>query len=139
MVQDRGDLPSNPGIGVLIAAVVAAVSYDVGGYFIGRQFGHTPLSAASPNKTQEGFFGGLVVSLVVTTVVVSFISPIGDSIPETVVFALLCAIAAPVGDLCESFVKRDLGIKDMGGAPRPRRVARPLRLPAVRAARRGTS
>jgi len=116
VVQDRQHLSTNPGIGVLIAAVIAAVSYDVGGYFIGRQFGHTPLSAASPNKTQEGFFGGLVVSLVVTIVAVSFISPIGDGIGQTIVFALLCAIAAPVGDLCESFVKRDLGIKDMGAA-----------------------
>lgn len=114
VVQDRGGLDSNPGIGVLIAAVVASVSYDVGGYFIGRSFGRTPLSAASPNKTQEGFFGGLVVSLVVTIVVVSFISPIGDGLGDTIVFALACAIAAPIGDLCESFVKRDLGIKDMG-------------------------
>jgi phosphatidate cytidylyltransferase len=114
VVQDRGSLSSNPGIGVLIAAVIAAVSYDVGGYFIGRQFGHTPLSEASPNKTQEGLVGGLVSALVVTTVAVSFISPIGDEFFHTVVFALLCAIAAPVGDLCQSFIKRDMGIKDMG-------------------------
>ncbi len=90
------------------------MTHDIGGYFIGRQFGRTPLSEASPNKTQEGFGGGLVVSVVATTIIVSFISPIGDSFFETVVFALLCAIAAPVGDLSESFVKRDLGIKDMG-------------------------
>ncbi|MCP4434264.1 MAG: phosphatidate cytidylyltransferase [Actinomycetia bacterium] len=114
VVADRNGLDTNPGIGVLIAAVIAAVSYDIGGYFIGRQFGRTPLSEASPNKTQEGFGGGLVVSVVATTIIVSFISPIGDSFFETVVFALLCAIAAPVGDLSESFVKRDLGIKDMG-------------------------
>lgn len=114
VVADRNGLDSNPGIGVLIAAVIAAVSHDIGGYFIGRQFGRTPLSEASPNKTQEGFAGGIIASLVVTFIVVSFISPIGDSIVETFVFALLCAIAAPIGDLSESFVKRDLGIKDMG-------------------------
>lgn len=114
VVADRNGLDSNPGIGVLIAAVIAAVSHDIGGYFIGRQFGRTPLSEASPNKTQEGFAGGIISSLVVTFIVVSFISPIGDSIVETFVFALLCAIAAPIGDLSESFVKRDLGIKDMG-------------------------
>ena len=46
---------------------------------------------------------------------VSFISPLGDdSVFRTFVFTLLCALAAPVGDLCESFVKRDLGVKDMG-------------------------
>ncbi len=114
VVQDRHAYDSNPGIGVLIAAVIAAVSYDVGAYFIGRQFGRTPLSEASPNKTQEGFGGGLVASLVVTTIVVSQIEPIGKGMFETFLFALACAIAAPIGDLCQSFVKRDLGIKDMG-------------------------
>jgi phosphatidate cytidylyltransferase len=115
VVADRGGLDTNPGIGVLLAAVIASVSYDVGGYFIGRRFGRTRLSAASPNKTQEGFGGGIAVSVLVTTVVVSFISPIGDdTFFRTLVFALLCALAAPIGDLCESFVKRDLGVKDMG-------------------------
>ena len=115
VVAERGDLGTNPGIGVLLAAVIVSVSYDVGGYFVGRQFGQTPLSAASPNKTQEGLAGGIGVAVVVSTIVVSFISPLGDdSVFRTFVFTLLCALAAPVGDLCESFVKRDLGVKDMG-------------------------
>jgi len=109
-------LSSNPGIGVLVAAIIVAVSNDVGAYFIGRQFGRTPLSAASPNKTQEGLVGGFVCALLVTIVVVGVvgIEPIGADLGQTVVFALLCALAAPFGDLCESFVKRDLKIKDMG-------------------------
>lgn len=114
--QSAFSLASNPGIGVLIAAVVVSVSHDVGAYFVGRRFGRTPLSAASPNKTQEGLAGGVVAALVVTTIVVGFggIDPIGSSKPQTFVFALLCSLAAPLGDLCESFVKRDLKIKDMG-------------------------
>ncbi len=116
VMQDQGGLDSNPGIGVLIAAVIASVSYDVGAYFIGRFFGRTPLSEASPNKTQVVFFGGIVVSFLLTLIIIGFvgIAPIGGNILRVVFFALLCAAAAPVGDLCESFVKRDLGIKDMG-------------------------
>lgn len=116
MVEADPDLTSNPGIGVLIAAVIVSVAHDVGAYFVGRFYGRTSLSAASPNKTLEGLAGGVITALVVTVVVVGFfgIAPIGDELPQTFIFALLCACVAPLGDLCESFIKRDLGIKDMG-------------------------
>ncbi|MGB3412201.1 MAG: phosphatidate cytidylyltransferase [Microthrixaceae bacterium] len=116
LVDLQPSLKSNPGIGVLIAAVIVAVSHDVGAYFIGRQFGSTPLSAASPNKTQEGLIGGVLTAFVVTvlTVGVGKINPIGDSLSRTVIFAVLCSLVAPLGDLCESAIKRDLKVKDMG-------------------------
>lgn len=115
VIEDAG-ATSNLGIGVLIAAVVVAVSHDVGAYFIGRYFGQTRLSAASPNKTLEGTAGGVLVAVVVTMVVVGAfgIAPIGGNFFRVFVFALLCSLIAPVGDLAESFVKRDLGIKDFG-------------------------
>jgi phosphatidate cytidylyltransferase len=116
MQDASSSLTSNPGIGVLIAAVIVAVSHDVGAYFVGKYMGSTPLSAASPNKTQEGLIGGVLSAIVATVVIVGFfgVSPIGDSIAKTIVFAVLCAIAAPLGDLSESFIKRDLKVKDMG-------------------------
>ncbi len=60
VAQDASDLSSNPGIGVLLAAAIAAVSHDVGAYFVGKYLGRTPLSATSPNKTQEGLAGGVL-------------------------------------------------------------------------------
>lgn len=106
----------NAGIGVVVAAVLVAVSYDVGAYFIGRALGHTPLNAASPNKTQEGLFGGVFVGIAVPFLIL-FLSgwdPVGASASKAFAFCLICAVMAPLGDLCESALKRDLGVKDMG-------------------------
>lgn len=108
---------SNLGLGVIIAIVLVTVSYDAGGFFVGKYFGRTPLSAASPNKTQEGLVGGIVSAVVVPVVILSLFSdvaPVGTDFPKTFFFCLFCAIVAPLGDLCQSAVKRDLGVKDMG-------------------------
>lgn len=100
------------GVSILLITVVAAVFYDVGGFFVGRQFGRTPLTAVSPNKTVEGLLGGIVVAVVATVVIAAFFGPL--SFGQSVVFGLALAIAAPIGDLAESLLKRDLGVKDMG-------------------------
>lgn len=107
---------SNQGIGILIAAVLVTVCYDVGAYFVGRQFGHTSLNAASPNKTQEGLVGGIAAGVVVPALIIgiSGLDPVGVDWKTTFGFTLICALMAPVGDLCESAIKRDLGVKDMG-------------------------
>jgi phosphatidate cytidylyltransferase len=109
MLKGWGD----DGIGILIGAVVATVSYDIGGLVVGRTAGRAPLSAASPNKTVEGLFGGMIVSVLVTTVVVGQIAPWGGA-GDAFILGVAAAIAAPLGDLCESMLKRDLGVKDMG-------------------------
>ncbi|MGE3619684.1 MAG: phosphatidate cytidylyltransferase [Acidimicrobiia bacterium] len=103
------------GSGILLATILGTVGYDVGGLFIGRSAGRQPLSEASPNKTVEGLVGGCVVAFVVPTVIASLfgLGPI-DSFAEGALVGLVVALAAPLGDLSESMVKRDLGIKDMG-------------------------
>jgi phosphatidate cytidylyltransferase len=105
----------DPGTGILLAAIVGTVGYDVGGLFIGKNAGRQPLSAASPNKTVEGLIGGCAMALVVVAVgsVRPGFGPI-DSFPEGIVVGLAVALSAPLGDLCQSLVKRDLGVKDMG-------------------------
>ena len=56
------------GTGVLTVAVILTVFYDIGGLFIGKALGRTPLSSASPNKTMEGLIGGMVVVLIAAIV-----------------------------------------------------------------------
>jgi phosphatidate cytidylyltransferase len=103
------------GIGIIIGAVIATVSYDVGGLLVGRTAGKAPLSAASPNKTVEGLFGGMIATVMVTTAVVGGIGIAPwDGTGDAFILGVAAAIAAPLGDLCESMIKRDLGVKDMG-------------------------
>ena len=107
------------GAGLLFAAILATVAYDIGAYVIGRSMGRTPLSAHSPNKTLEGVVGGAVVSIAVSVVVIGGfnIAPWGDApggFADTIVLGVVAAVAATLGDLCESMLKRDLGVKDMG-------------------------
>jgi phosphatidate cytidylyltransferase len=106
---------AEPGIGVLLVAILGTVGYDIGGFAVGRNAGTRPLSAASPNKTVEGLIGGVIVAVVVTVVAASFIAPFAEAdFMASVLLGVAIAIAAPLGDLCQSLVKRDLDVKDMG-------------------------
>jgi len=106
-------LRSPDGIGLLLAAIIGTVAYDVGGFAVGRVMGRAPLSAASPNKTVEGTIGGGLAAIVVTVLVTARIEPF-TQVGDALLLGLVIALVAPLGDLSESLVKRDLGIKDMG-------------------------
>ncbi|MDX1691782.1 MAG: phosphatidate cytidylyltransferase, partial [Acidimicrobiia bacterium] len=100
---------------LVFGVVVATVAMDVGAYFFGRSFGNARLAPVlSPNKSIEGLAGGVMLCLGAT---------IGWgwldlSDPMTIRtgawLGLVVALAAPLGDLAESMVKRSLGVKDMG-------------------------
>jgi phosphatidate cytidylyltransferase len=104
-----------PGIGVLLVAVLGTFAYDIGGLFVGRNAGTRPLSAASPNKTVEGLVGGVVAAVVVTVIASVLIAPFKElDFMAGLLVGVAVAVAAPLGDLCQSLIKRDLDVKDMG-------------------------
>jgi phosphatidate cytidylyltransferase len=103
------------GIGILIGVVVAVAAADAGAFFAGRRFGRRLLAPdISPNKTVEGVVGGGVVAVVVSWLVLGVIGLHPWDGGSAVALGLLVAVAAPLGDLCQSMIKRDLDLKDMG-------------------------
>lgn len=112
-------LKDDNGIGMLTVAILLTVAYDIGGLFVGRAMGRQPLSAASPNKTVEGLVGGCVaaVALAVVLGIIGMPAPFADTpggLGDMLLLGVVAAVAAPLGDLSESLMKRDLGLKDMG-------------------------
>jgi len=107
------------GTGILTAVIVLTATHDVSAMAVGRAAGRTPLSQASPSKTLEGLIGGTVVTIVVGLVMglTGLPAPIADSpggFWTAMLLAVVVAVVAPIGDLAESLLKRDLDIKDMG-------------------------
>ena len=105
--------PNDEGVAFLFGTIAAVVANDVGALFAGRSFGNTPLMPEiSPNKTVEGFFGGFLLTLIVSLAIVGRMHP--WTFGSTFWLAVVVSLVGPAGDLAESMVKRDLGIKDMG-------------------------
>jgi phosphatidate cytidylyltransferase len=104
------------GKGLFLGAVVVTVASDIVAYFAGRQFGHRPLAPSiSPGKTIEGFVAGALAAVVVGIIIGKEITPWGG-IKHGLLLGLVVAIFAPIGDLFESLIKRDLEVKDSGTA-----------------------
>lgn len=107
-------LPGRRGIAAIFGAVVCTVAYDVGGLFFGSQMGSRPLlPTISPNKTWEGLIGGGLAAIVVGAVTGGLLHPWGG-VAHGIVLGVVVALVAPIGDLCESMIKRDIGVKDTG-------------------------
>ncbi len=105
--------PNRHGIAFLLGAIIATVANDIGGLVVGKWVGRHPLAPTiSPNKTWEGWAGGLVLSVVVSAALVGSIHPWTPG--TAAVLGVMVAFVAPIGDLCESLLKRDLHLKDMG-------------------------
>ena len=108
--------PDPGGTGFLLGVVICAVGADTVAYFAGRAIGRTPLLPnVSPNKTVEGLVAGAVAAIVLGGIVGAALHPWADKgIGAGLALGLVVAITAPLGDLAESLIKRDLGLKDLG-------------------------
>lgn len=108
----------DPGLGLwtLSLPLVASFATDTGAYFAGRFFGRHKLAPEiSPGKTLEGSMGGILFSflaLLAYTAWVREVFPFG--LLELWLFSLLLSLAAQLGDLAESMLKRFAGVKDSG-------------------------
>lgn len=106
-------LPGDIGRNAFLVVVGLTVLYDGSAYAVGSLWGNRPLApTVSPHKSWEGAIGGTLVILIVALAIVPAIDPFNSS--RAVGLALVIAIVAPLGDLVESALKRDLGVKDMG-------------------------
>jgi phosphatidate cytidylyltransferase len=102
------------GTDTLFLVAVGVVASDVGALFVGAAIGRTPLRAwISPNKTLEGFIGGLLGSLVAVSLVATRNGTWNGKV-NVAVLGLGIGLLAPLGDLTESMFKRNLDIKDFG-------------------------
>ncbi len=96
----------------LLVGVLAVWAYDTGAYLAGRTWGQRSFMAhISPLKTWEGVAGGLVLAVVVTSLTTW---AAGGWLPGAPVLGLMVGVAAQVGDLAESMLKRAAGVKDSG-------------------------
>ncbi|NQT00040.1 MAG: phosphatidate cytidylyltransferase [Candidatus Omnitrophica bacterium] len=98
---------------LIVYLILVTKSGDIGAYIIGTRFGRRSLiPRISPKKTAEGAFGGLMLSILVSLLSVSFLP--GFSLVHLFVLGLSLGVLAQVGDLSESLIKRDCEVKDSG-------------------------
>jgi phosphatidate cytidylyltransferase len=101
------------GDGVLIDVLVGTFAGDTGAYLGGKLFGRRPLApSVSPNKTVEGLFCGMFVSILAVFIAGLYQTWLTQG--HALVLGLAVAVLGPLGDLFESMVKRDAGTKDAG-------------------------
>ena len=104
------------GVGFILGVALCVIAYDVVGWFVGSTMGRTALMPrVSPNKTVEGLVAGMIACVIMGVIVVNVVGGwkqggFGDGL----LLGVVIAIVAPLGDLVESMIKRDLGIKDFG-------------------------
>jgi len=105
------------GTALVFLPILLTWATDIGAYAFGRALGKTKLiPSVSPGKTVAGAVGGLVVAIVVCLAYVRLVlmpyASLGLTTQGAVLFAIVISIAAQIGDLAESLLKREAGVKD---------------------------
>ena len=97
----------------IVTFIVLTIGNDIGGYAAGVLFGRHPMAPAiSPKKSWEGFAGSLVAQCLLG--VGLFLWLLDAPWWQGLIMGAILAVTATAGDLAESAIKRDLGVKDMG-------------------------
>lgn len=102
------------GLGYVILLFFVVIMTDTACYFFGLRFGkHKLAPVISPNKTWEGAIGG-ACSAVLLAMFIGWL--LGFPWYQSLITGLIITVFAQIGDLCESMIKRDAGVKDSGDA-----------------------
>ncbi len=119
LLRDISSPVYHDGLGFVVMMFTSILLTDIGCYYAGTKFGRHKLAPViSPNKTIEGSIGGAVSAVIGSCIIGVFINyffvEISWYIP--VLVGLICTVFAQIGDLCESLIKRDAGVKDSGNS-----------------------
>ncbi|PAN03790.1 hypothetical protein PAHAL_1G022300 [Panicum hallii] len=101
------------GLVATLIAISSIIAADTSAFLCGRAFGRTPLTNISPKKTLEGALAGLA-GCVLTTVLLSTVLRWPRSLLSATAYGILIFLGSLFGDLVESLIKRDAGVKDSG-------------------------
>jgi phosphatidate cytidylyltransferase len=101
------------GVGPLVFLLLVTQFNDVAQYMAGKAFGRRKISpSVSPNKTVEGFAGGVIATIVLSAILFSFLTPL--SLAQALALGIALPVAGFLGDITMSAIKRDIGVKDTG-------------------------
>ena len=103
-------LYSEYGTMTLLWLLVIVASTDIGAYFVGKSIGKTKFCETSPNKTIEGVIGGVIFAVLLGTL----FSTNGITFVNALIISAIVSIVSIFGDLFESYLKREAGVKDSG-------------------------
>lgn len=113
LVLDAEKNPAGGGAGLVLYLIFLTQFNDVAQYVWGKLTGrHKIIPKVSPNKTWEGFHGGLATTIALAVMLAPHLTPL--TLPESVGAGLLIGLGGFIGDVTISALKRDIGVKDSG-------------------------